>query len=132
MKYLFFLLLQVSLLTAVSAEENENYRKVADKFIEYYNSGETEKIYEMFSEKMKNALPLANFKQMNVSMMTQFGKLKTLEYEKTEGIAAFYKAEFEKSTWQYMLALNDKNEIDGMLIQPYTAPTEKNNEIKQN
>jgi len=100
--------------------EKENYKKVSAQFEELYNTAEYEKIFEMFADEMKAALPLEQTKAFFEGLDAQAGKITSREFDKYEmGTYASYKTKFERATFAVNISLNESGQINGLLVKPF-------------
>ena len=124
MKYLYTLCLLASFCQYANGQDQAIYQKTADQFVKYYNAAKYEQIFDMFSPQMKSALPLQKTLGFLSGLGLQAGKIQSREFVGfTDGSYASYKAVFEKATLLLNISLDRKNEINGLLVKPYVAPT---------
>ena len=123
MKYLFTLLILLSVSSYATAQNNESYQKAGAQFEKLYNAGKYEQIFELFSPEMKSAFPLQKAIGFLGSLGTQIGKITSREFIGFEGTYASYKTTFERATMLLNISLDRKNEVNGFLVKPYVAPT---------
>ncbi|MDD2550381.1 MAG: beta-lactamase family protein [Bacteroidales bacterium] len=116
----FFLFLMVTLMTNVLFAQAENYSAAIDSFQTNYNTEKYDEIFNSFSSKMKQSLPLENTKQFLMNLRTQFGKIENKEFVNYQkGAYASYKTQFEKAILSVNISLDDHNKINGLSIKPY-------------
>lgn len=108
-------------LNAFSQTESEADKQAVKRFMFFYNSNQPDSLYTRFSAQMKAALPLEQFKSSTIQLHNQLGNLLSTEFVKNENRISSYKANFEKATFLLNVAVNDKNEYQGLLLKPYEA-----------
>ncbi|GAB5551109.1 MAG: hypothetical protein Sapg2KO_07000 [Saprospiraceae bacterium] len=106
--------------------ESENSKKIAAEFEMYYNSGEYQKLFELFSPEMKNALPLDQTTAFSSNLKTQAGKITGRTFTKNEGGYALYKTSFEKAVLGLYISIDNKAMINGLFVKPFIEDTETN------
>ncbi|MDD2196560.1 MAG: serine hydrolase [Bacteroidales bacterium] len=117
-----FLFLVITLTTNVLFAQTENYSFAIDSFQAYYNTEKYNEIFNSFSSKMKQALPLESTKQFLMSLRTQFGKIENKEFVNYQkGTYASYKTQFENAILSVNISLDGHNKINGLSIKPYEA-----------
>lgn len=116
----FLTLLVLLPMLAFSQTEKENYKKVSAQFEELYNASEYEKIFEMFADEMKAALPLEQTKVFFQGLNTQTGKITSREFDKyVNGTFASYKTKFERALFAIDISVNESMQINGLLVKPF-------------
>ncbi|MFC5195773.1 DUF3887 domain-containing protein [Bizionia hallyeonensis] len=78
---LLIILLFTSILSFAQTEK-ENDKNIAEKFEKFFNSSDYSRIFELFSDDMKNALPKEQAKEFFVGLKTQAVKINALEFTK--------------------------------------------------
>lgn len=120
MKYIILLLLISISVVSFGQKESLLSKKNTDTFILHYNKDNYKSIYEMFSEKMKEALPLDKTETFLKSIKSQAGNISQREFIKYKnGTYALYKTTFERTVLSLNISVNKNSEIDGLLIKPY-------------
>jgi pimeloyl-ACP methyl ester carboxylesterase len=121
----FFVLVLLFTLKTFAQAEPANFTAAMAKFTRFYNQGQVDSIFNMFSPEMKTALPLESFKPTTQQLKAQYGNLVKTDFIKLGGSLAVYKATFQNSTFLLNLSLNAQNKLTGLLLSPYqeTAPT---------
>ncbi|MDY0140449.1 MAG: serine hydrolase [Bacteroidales bacterium] len=123
------LFLIVTLMTNALFAQTENYSIVIDNFQTNYNTEKYDRIFNSFSSKMKQALPLENTKQFLMDLKNEFGKIESKEFINFQkGAYANYKTKFERAILSINISLDDQNKINGLSIKPYEEV--KENECK--
>ena len=109
--------------------ETQAYQEASAKFEQYYNAGDYEEIFKMFSSTMQKSLPLDQFKVTAQQIKQQLGSIQSREYKGiTTGTSVIYKTTFEKGVAGLYMTLNKNNELDGLWIKPYTESLKSKNE----
>ncbi|MBT0810439.1 serine hydrolase [Litoribacter ruber] len=124
MRYLLTLLI-FGCLTANLFAQSENHTENAERFKSNFNDEDYDQIFEVFSAQMKSALPVENTRKFLNDLRNQFGDIQDMEFIKFEqSISAVYKTTFDKEVLLVNIALNDQNEISGLLVRPYEEEAE--------
>jgi pimeloyl-ACP methyl ester carboxylesterase len=117
MKYFFLtFILLLTLSTARSQNKTAN-DAFAAKFISYYNSGQADSLYAMFSDEVKQAMPLKRL-GLFLQQYKGFGNLIKSEYVGKYQNMDGYMGTFEKSEFVLYLSFNKANKIVGFNIRP--------------
>lgn len=104
-----------------------NYKTAIDNFQVNYNAEKYEEIFNNFSSEMKQALPLEKTKEFLAGLKAQVGNVETKEFISfQQGTYAGYKTKFEKMVLAVNISLDAENQINGLLIQPFTEPKQTN------
>lgn len=114
-------------------EETSEYKSAILSLQESFNQEDYEAIFSIFSEEMKQALPLPNTISFFKGLRAQAGEIKAnafIAYER-QGTAS-YKTTFENGIFNLLLSLNKQKEITGLLLKPYQEPSKKNEDLKNN
>ena len=102
-----------------SQAEEENYAQISKLFLSEFNAENYEAIFELFDSNMKAALPKEKtlaFFQYNVAPA---GKIQKMEFSELKQTAHIYKTTFEKSVFDILISLNEKNKINGFYVKPH-------------
>jgi uncharacterized protein len=119
MKKSAFLIVTILLAFRVYAQAApKNYTEVLNKFVSYYNAGQPDSIFRMFSPEMKAALPQDKFETTTSQLKEQLGKLNTTNLVSYNQPVAVYKAKFTGATFLLTLALNNDKQIIGLFLKP--------------
>lgn len=100
--------------------EKANYKTVADKFEQNYNSGNYDSIFSLFSSEMKNALPLDETKEFLTGLKTQAGQITKREFVKYQASYASYKTKFESALFAVNISVDNNLKINGLFVKPFT------------
>ncbi len=120
MKKINLLLFVIIPVYAFGQTETESSKKVSAKFEELYNSNEYQKIFELFSQKMKTALPQEQTIDFLEALKSQAGKIKMREFIRYEnGTYAIYKTDFERALLSINISVNEIAEINGLFVKPF-------------
>jgi pimeloyl-ACP methyl ester carboxylesterase len=124
MKKVVFILFTLLLTLKVLAQaEPANYTAAVTKFRKFYNNGQPDSIFSMFSPEMKVALPLDKFKPTTGQLRAQYGDLVKTEFVKYGESLAIYKATFKNDVFLLNVSLNAQNKLTGLLLSPYQEST---------
>ncbi|MEL7145592.1 MAG: peptidoglycan DD-metalloendopeptidase family protein [Bacteroidota bacterium] len=120
MKYLLLFCLVTGFSCLTMAQSQSDYQNTADKFEKFYNAGKYNEVFEMFSADMKSALPVQKTIDFLTGLGTQAGKITERTFVGFEnGSYASYKTVFENATFLLNISLDQKKEINGLLVKPY-------------
>ena len=121
-RFLFFLLIfTLPVWNALGQEtETARHKAVTDQLEKNYNAGDYAAIFALFSEAMREALPLRNAEQFFAGVKREYGDI--VERELTQAvdqIAAIYKVRGERGTFTLALNVGANNQIIGLFIRPF-------------
>jgi pimeloyl-ACP methyl ester carboxylesterase len=120
MRRIYFIAFVLIFATAFNANSQPaNYTAVANKFKQFYNAGQPDSIFSMFSAEMKTSLPLAQFKPTTTQLKSQLGALNKTEFLKYSQPLAVYKATFDNAVFLLNISLNNQNKLTGLLLSPF-------------
>lgn len=111
------LLLSTSLV--LNAQETSSFKKKSSTFTNFFNIKASDSIYNMFSKSMKEALPKEKVNQVVNSLHYQLGKIESIQFLQMKDGSAKYKANFKNAPMFLIIALNELEEISGLLFQPF-------------
>jgi len=103
--------------------EPARYGVAVAKFTQYYNNNHIDSIFNMFSQEMKNVLPLATFQPTTNQLRQEYGELISTQFVSYTGSIAVYKATFKGSIFLLNLSLSDQNKLNGLFLRPYQGET---------
>ena len=99
--------------------EKETSKKISAEFQEFYNSDKYQNIFELFSAKMKSALPIERTTDYLKGLKTKAGKITKREFTKYEkGTYASYKTNFERALFSVNISLDKNAKINGLFVKP--------------
>ncbi|MEJ7677659.1 MAG: peptidoglycan DD-metalloendopeptidase family protein [Segetibacter sp.] len=101
-------------------KEDLIYKGVVAKFESIYNGGSYDSLFYLFSPEMRKELPLAKTISFLSSTKSVAGKMLSNKFESYESSYASYKMVCERRLYSLYISLNDKNKINGLLLQSYT------------
>jgi len=101
-------------------KEDLNYKKVVQRFAVIYNEGKYDSLFYLFSPELQKELPLDKTLSFLSTTKSVAGKMLMADLENFESSYASYKVQFERRLYSLYLSLNDKNKINGLLLQSYT------------
>lgn len=104
-----FLLLIIALITNELYAQTENYTVVIKSFKTNYNAEKYDEIFNSFSSKMQEALPIDVTRKFLEDLKSQFGKIKNKEFiDSQSGAYVSYKTQFEKDLLLVKISLDDQ------------------------
>jgi len=93
--------------------------KIANQFQKNYNEKDFEGIFNMFSNAMKEHLPLNKTNDFFNGIYKANQQIESLDYSRSENGGAVYLAGFEsKNKYEILLVSNSSGEIAGLLVRP--------------
>lgn len=95
------------------------YKEASDAFVNYLNNSDYNSIFEMFSDKMKNYLPVEKTKDYVLNTRKGLGQILRKDFIKYNNAAAVYKGFFENGLFSITISLDSLSKINGLLIIPY-------------
>lgn len=124
------LLLSVCLMLAVGGcakqpKAPENYEAAAVKFEQYFNAGQYDSLFGMFSDTLKQALPLESLEAAMKPFRQQIGEIKKLTFERMFDDTALYRADFEAFVLTVTITLDEEDKFSGLYLIPYQPAPEK-------
>ena len=81
------------------------------KFKAYYNAGQPDSIFGMFSPETKISLPLDRTSAFLNQLKTRFGNLQSFEFTGVQSSFSVYKTQFEKGRLLLQLSFNEQQQI---------------------
>ncbi len=99
------------------------YEVVLSKFVKFYNAGEADSVFMMFSPEMKAAEPLDKFTSTTAQLKEQLGSLDQTTFAKYTQPVSAYKAKFKNGIFMLNLALNNDGKITGLFLKSQDEPT---------
>lgn len=101
-------------------KEEVSYKRVVAKFERIYNGDNYDSLFYLFSPEMRKELPLEKSRSFLSSTKSVAGKMLSNKFENYELSDASYKIICERRLYSLYISLNDKNKINGLLLQSYT------------
>lgn len=115
-KVVFFIFSILITASSYAQAEPANYAVAAKKFKQFYNNGQVDSIFAMFSAELKAALPLDNFRITTGQLKNQLGPLLNADFIKLSNPLAVYRAKFQNKGYLLNLSLNAQNKLTGLLL----------------
>ena len=100
--------------------EKLSYKAIADKFETFYNAGNSDSIFALFSDEMKKALPLDKTTEFLASLNSQAGKITKRQFIRYQASYASYKTNFERALFAVNISLDNNSKVNGLFIKPFT------------
>ena len=113
------------------AQEKENYKQVAIKFVDLYNKEDYKSIFELFGADMKAALPLEKTITLFQNNIAPLGKIKSIEFLKLRQTAHVYKTVLDKAILDFTISLDKDNNINGFFGAQH-QPESKGPKLERN
>lgn len=124
LKFVLAVMLSLSFFTALCQTENAANRYTADKFEKYYNAGQFDSIYAIFSPEAKISLPSDKTKAFLTNLKNGYGNIVKRAFLENQAPFAVYKTEFEKGIISLSIAADNNNAITGLYAKPYEPDTQ--------
>jgi murein DD-endopeptidase MepM/ murein hydrolase activator NlpD len=105
--------------TVNGQKEDVTYKKMVQRFASIYNGGTYDSLFYLFSPEMQKELPLSKTRSFLRATKIIAGKMLAVDFESFESSYAAYKAQFERRTYSLYISLDEKNKINGLLLQGY-------------
>ncbi|WP_316815969.1 peptidoglycan DD-metalloendopeptidase family protein [Pedobacter nyackensis] len=124
MKKLTFTLLFTLIFTGITLAQSESdaSKYTMTKFQMFYNSGQPDSIFNLFSPESKTALPLDKTKAFLTHLKNNFGLIKQTHFVNYQDQFAVYKTDMEKETILLSLRTAPNKAITGVYAKPYEVP----------
>ncbi|WP_166964167.1 peptidoglycan DD-metalloendopeptidase family protein [Yeosuana marina] len=105
---------------AFAQNESEVTKTVANNFQQKYNANDYQGIYEMFSNEMKNFMPLEKTLAFLRGLNSEAGAIKTKSFVKYEQPnVALYKTNFERIVVALYISVDENSNINGLMVKPF-------------
>lgn len=121
----------VSQTTAYAQGETTYHQSVADSLTVFYNSAVVEKVFDLFSPDMQQALPRDQTISFFSGLKREVGNITERKFLRFENSYIVYVTKFDKATLLMQLSLDDKYFINGLFFKPYIAPSENTKLINE-
>jgi hypothetical protein len=92
----------------------------------HYNEGAYDQVIALISEDMLQKVPANAIENLLIRFKKDLGDLQSVTFQKKEGTVAVYSSYFESGEITTSIALNDENEIIGLLFKPVETNTTPN------
>jgi len=108
------------IMTQVMAQTEKPISKTVSANLEkYYNAGNYQAIFDLFSAAMKGALPVDKANAFFGGLKAQSGNITKRDFVKYEGGYALYKTKFEHGLWAVKIAVDENDKISGLYVAPF-------------
>ena len=129
MKKLILLLLFIPLVSFGQDKKSTN-KIITDSFVENYNSEDYKAIFLMFSDEMKDALPINKTSEFFTTLNLQVGNIVNREFVKYENASyASYKTTFERAVLKLNISIDNNQKINGLFVKPFVDEVLSKNAI---
>ncbi len=118
-KMLLVFIIHLITLNLFGQTEKAEYKTVADKFEEYYNSAKYDSVFSLFSTEMQSALPLDKTREFLESLTSRAGKITKRQFLKYQQSYASYKTNFERGVLALNISVDADSKINGLFIKPF-------------
>ena len=108
------------IVTNLLAQTERSVNKtIADKFETFYNSNNTDSIFEMFSIEMQKALPKDKTAEFIGELNAGYGKITKRQFIKYQSGYASYKTNFERGLFTVNISVDNDMKINGLFVKPF-------------
>ncbi len=122
MKQFSFFFLLLALLSCKGQKVSSKEDSPADRIVGYYNQEKYDSIFLMFSQEMKESLPLNKTKVFFEQLQQDAGHIEKYQFITTKETASRYRANFQNTVLWLDISQNKYGKIDGLLFSPYDGP----------
>lgn len=98
------------------AQETTVTKKLADNFVSYYNAGQADSLFTLFSDEVKKQLAAEKVPALIGQLKAQLGKLTKSEFFTTSNGINSYICPFEKSGPVLYLHFDKNNKLAGFYV----------------
>lgn len=112
-------LLVVSMFACKSKHEQSPTSSLPERFAGYYNARQYDSIFYLFSQEMKEALPLHKTKDFFSQLQKDAGKLEKYPFVTRKDNYARHRAEFANAVFWMDISQNQYGKINGLLFTQY-------------
>lgn len=107
---------------SISAQtENPVHRKVVERFIYYYNCNLADSIYALFSQEMKDFLPIDKTQAMVSGLKQQLGDINSIDFIRYQSTVGIYKTRFNLAVVAMNISIDETLRINGLQFKPYIS-----------
>ncbi len=122
MKLLLTALLSLTICTGAKAQSARDYENSINRFKRLYNTKKNDSVfYQLFSERIRNVLPLSKTNEMLHRLYGEFGEVKNFEFIHEDERFRFYKTNFAKGVMTLAVALNPDKKFQSFRFVTYSA-----------
>lgn len=119
LKYFLAILFSFTAKSLFGQTETTIYKTISTQFEKEYNNGSYNKIFDSFSDEMRDALPLEQVISFLSQLKNQAGRIVQREFIGYESTYGLYKTKFEKAVFILKISI-DSLKINGLFLSPYT------------
>ena len=119
LRRLFTVILLSATTSLFGQTERPGHKAIAGRFETFYNAGDYDSIFALFSDEMRKALPLDKTTAFLAELNAQAGKITKREFKKYQAGYASYKTNFERALWAVNISIDDNAKINGLFIKPF-------------
>ena len=105
-------------LQSLLAQDHTKLDETVSRFRELYNTKHNEQVSEMFSDRIKKALPAQKVTEMLNQLYNQYGEMKSYAFEKETNGAGYYRVAFANGELTLAAAVNDEKKLDAFRFLP--------------
>ncbi len=115
------IIITLLLLSNLVCAESSVHKKLMSQLVEHYNASEYQKIFALYSDEMKIALPLTKSTAFFTRLKNEDGEIKAVEFFESLGKASsIYKTQFSNSVLSIRLTSDKGENISGLYVFPFT------------
>jgi CubicO group peptidase (beta-lactamase class C family) len=130
MKYAMVIILTLMINISYGQTEINSNKAVTEKFVEHFNNDDYNAIFSMFSDELKESMPIEETTEFLTGLKSQTGNIINIEFEKYENVTyASYKTTFERAVLVLNISTDKHWELNGFFIKPFTEEVSSENII---
>lgn len=130
MKNIILIVLILVVNVSFGQTEKSTNKTVTENFVKNYNSDDYKAIFSMFSDVMREALPINKTNEFLTGLKSQAGNISNREFIKYEnGTYASYKTTFERAVLILNISIDDNSKINGLFVKPFVEEINAENVI---
>ena len=121
MRIIFMLLVLNFILSDLLGQaERPGYKTIIDEFERFYNAGNSDSIFALFSIEMQKALPSHKTKEFISSLNSEVGTITKRQFLRYQSSYASYKTNFQRGLLLLNISVDNNSKINGLFIKPYS------------
>lgn len=118
------------LIACSSAEKKAEPISLTERFAVYYNEKKYDSLFYLFSQEMKESLPLNSTRDFFSQLQQDAGLLEKYTFLNRKETFARYRADFTNAVLWMDISQNPYGKIDGLLFTAYDGPADTGNIVR--
>lgn len=124
MKHLFLLLFVcVATIPCFSQTEHPLSKQATNRFQRFYNAGQPDSVFSLFSTATQKELPLDKTTQFLNRLRQGYGHIKALHFIRFKNQFNVYKSDMERGTVQLSFSIDETGAVTGLFAKPWEEDT---------